>query len=33
MLAFNSIQNFLVDCFYPYSAAAMAGATFVSVER
>ncbi|CAK9787121.1 putative polyamine transport-related protein [Cutaneotrichosporon oleaginosum] len=28
MLAFNSIQNFIVDAFYPYSAAATASATF-----
>ncbi|KAM0791662.1 hypothetical protein ACM66B_006098 [Microbotryomycetes sp. NB124-2] len=27
MLAFNSIQNFIVDAFFPYSAAAMAAAT------
>ncbi|KAK4047220.1 hypothetical protein OIV83_005522 [Microbotryomycetes sp. JL201] len=27
MLAFNSIQNFVVDAFVPYSAAAMAAAT------
>ncbi|KAL0252407.1 hypothetical protein I308_101798 [Cryptococcus tetragattii IND107] len=27
MLAFNTIQNFFVDAFYPYSAAAVAGAT------
>ncbi|GAA97794.1 uncharacterized protein L969DRAFT_52281 [Mixia osmundae IAM 14324] len=27
MLAFNSIQNYIVDAFVPYSAAAMAGAT------
>lgn len=27
MLAFNSIQNFIVDAFFPYSAAAVAGAT------
>ena len=30
MLAFNSIQNFFVDAFAPYSAAAVAGATAVS---
>jgi len=28
MLAFNSIQAFLVDNFFPYSAAAMAAASF-----
>ncbi|WVQ78742.1 hypothetical protein IAT38_000829 [Cryptococcus sp. DSM 104549] len=27
MLAFNSLQTFFVDAFYPYSAAAIAGAT------
>ncbi|ORY29507.1 major facilitator superfamily domain-containing protein [Naematelia encephala] len=27
MLAFNSIQNFIVDAFFPYSAAAVAAAT------
>lgn len=27
MLPFNSIQNFLVDAFFPYSATAVAGAT------
>ncbi|WWD16614.1 hypothetical protein CI109_101042 [Kwoniella shandongensis] len=27
MLAFNTLQNFFVDAFYPYSAAAIAGAT------
>ncbi len=26
MLAFNSIQTFIVDAFYPYSAAAIAAA-------
>lgn len=31
MLAFNTIQNFLVDAFFPYSAAAVAAATAVSV--
>ena len=25
MLCFNSLQNYLVDAFYPYGAAAMAG--------
>lgn len=29
MLAFNSIQNWLVDEFFPYSAAAMAAASFL----
>lgn len=29
MLAFNSIQNFVVDAFVPYSAAAMAAATLL----
>ncbi|KAK4047042.1 hypothetical protein OIO90_006325 [Microbotryomycetes sp. JL221] len=29
MLAFNSIQNFIVDAFVPFSAAAMAAATFM----
>jgi hypothetical protein len=29
MVAFSSIQNFLVDAFFPYSAAAIAGATAV----
>ncbi|ODN97381.1 hypothetical protein L198_03945 [Cryptococcus wingfieldii CBS 7118] len=27
MLAFNTLQNFFVDAFYPYSGAAIAGAT------
>ncbi|WVF67123.1 hypothetical protein IAT40_001868 [Kwoniella sp. CBS 6097] len=27
VLAFNTLQNFFVDAFYPYSAAAIAGAT------
>ncbi|KAK4688067.1 hypothetical protein P7C73_g2033, partial [Tremellales sp. Uapishka_1] len=27
MLAFNTLQAFIVDCFFPYSAAAIAGAT------
>jgi len=30
MLPFNSIQNFLVDAFFPYSAAAIAAASAVS---
>lgn len=30
MLAFTTIQNFIVDTFFPYSAAAIAGATAVS---
>jgi DHA1 family multidrug resistance protein-like MFS transporter len=30
MLPFNSIQNFLIDAFTPYSAAAIASATGVS---
>ncbi|TXT08900.1 hypothetical protein VHUM_03028 [Vanrija humicola] len=29
MLAFNTLQAFLVDAFFPYSAAAVAGAVFV----
>lgn len=29
MLCFNSLQNYLVDAFYPYGAAAMAGATLL----
>ncbi|GAA5909400.1 hypothetical protein JCM6882_000972 [Rhodosporidiobolus microsporus] len=29
MLAFNSIQNFIVDAFFPYSAAAMSVATLL----
>lgn len=32
MLAFNSIQNFIIDAFFPYSAAGVAGATAVSSE-
>lgn len=31
MLPFNSIQTFLIDAFFPYSAAAVAGATAVSL--
>ena len=30
MLPFNSIQNFLVDAFFPYSGSAIAAATAVS---
>ncbi|GAA5827948.1 hypothetical protein JCM11251_005660 [Rhodosporidiobolus azoricus] len=29
MLCFNSVQNFIVDAFFPYSAAAMAAATLL----
>lgn len=29
MLAFNATQNWIVDSFYPYSAAAMAAATII----